>query len=116
MKQQKFNDGVAFFYKVTNIAAPGNLAKKGIEVKGSLRFEERTVGMSTFYTAKQSNDKIDLKIRCPRVDSISTQDVVIPKSVEQFEIKQIQYINDTDVPCMDLSLSRLEAKYDVARL
>jgi len=115
MKHQTFNDGTAKFYKVDNIGQQGNLVKKGITLKESLRFEDRTVGMSRFYVAKQSNVKIDMIIRCPRIDSISTQDLVIPKVSEQFEIKQIQNIYDTDIPCMDLSLSRLEAKYDITR-
>lgn len=116
MKQQTqtFNDGVLTIYKVTNIAAAGRMPKDGLSSKkGPLRYDERIVGMGRYWTAKQENVKVDRLIRVPLFREVSTQDVVIPNDGEQYSIKQIQYPKDVVPPCMDLSLERLEAAYDI---
>jgi hypothetical protein len=114
LKTQTFNDGILNIYEVKNIAEAGKKPIKGLTKKvSSLRFEERIVGMSRFWTAKQSQVQINQMLRTPRINSVSTQDVVIPVDGKQYEIKQIQYISDVDPPCMDLSLERLVTAYDI---
>lgn len=91
------------------------MPKKGLTLKvGPLRYEERTVGMGRFWTAMQSNARIDMVLRVPQRRSVCTQDVAIPIDGEQYEIKQIQYPPDVDPPVMDLSLERVDANYDIA--
>jgi hypothetical protein len=115
LKTQTFNDGILDIYEVKNIAEAGKKPVKGLTKKkaSALRFEERTVGMSRFWTAKQSQVQINQMLRTPRINSVSTQDVVITNGGKQYEIKQIQYIPDVEPPCMDLSLERLVAAYDI---
>ena len=114
LQTQTFNDGIANIYSVGNIAEPGNKPKEGLTLKaGPLRFDERTVGMGRFWTAKQGQVRIDRLIRTARIGSISPQDVAILAD-GQYRIMQVQYPKDTDIPTMDLSLERMEAAYDIA--
>lgn len=112
-KIQSFSDGIVNIYTVDNIADPGNKPKDGLVLKlENLRYEERTVGMGRYWTAKQDNVSIDLLIRVPRIDSVSSQDIAIPKDGKQYKIKQVQYPKDVEPPSMDLSLERLEQSYE----
>ncbi len=112
---QAFNDGVAKIYSVGNIAEPGNMPKDGLALKldRPLPYDERTVGISRFWTAKQEQTKIERLLRFPRVNSVRREDVVIPVDGEQYRIVQVQYPPDVEPPCMDLSLERLEVAYEV---
>lgn len=114
MENQMFNDGIVNIFSVENIANPGDKPKEGLTLKvGPLRYHERTVGMSRFWTAMQAAVQIDMVLRTPQIRSISAQDVAIPNDGEQYKIVQIQYPEDVDPPVMDLSLQRLEATYDL---
>jgi hypothetical protein len=116
MKQQtqQYNDGVASVYKVDNIANPGKTPVKGLTLKvGPLRYEERTVGMSRYWTAMQAQVKINQILRMPRINNVSTQDVVIPIDGIQYEIKQVQYPPDVVPPSMDLSLEKVVTSYAI---
>lgn len=110
---QPFKDGIVNIYKVDDIALPGNMPKEGLIHKVKLRYDERTVGMSRFYIAKQNQTTIEQMIRVQRLDSISPQDVAILKDGKQYKIIQIQYPTEIEPPSMDLSLERLEANYDI---
>ncbi len=111
---QTFNDGIVNIYSVGNIASPGNMPKDGLTLKvGYLHYEERTVGMNRFWTGVQAQAKIGQLLRVPRIHSVSPQDIAIPNDEEQYKIVQVQYPKDISPPCMDLSLERLEAAYEV---
>lgn len=118
MKQrtQTYNDGILNIYRVGNIAEKGNIPKEGLVLKtGPIRYSERTVGMSRYWTAKQAQVKIELLIRIPKVTGISTQDVV-KIGDDQYSVLQIQNPTEVVPPSMDLSLQRLEAKYDITEI
>lgn len=111
-KPQSFNDGLVSIYSITNKAEPGKKPVKKLDKKKySLRLENRTVGVTRFYAAKQNNERIDLLIRCPFRKDVSTDDMAILQDNTQFEIKQIQYPTDVDIPVMDLSLERIGNEY-----
>lgn len=112
---QAFNDGVAKFYSVGNIAQPGNMPKDGIALRlnNPLPYEERTVGMSRFWTAKQEQTKIERLLRFPKVNNVRREDIVIPIDGEQYRIVQVQYPPNMEPLCMDLSLERLEVAYEI---
>lgn len=113
-KIQTFNDGVVNIYSVDNIAEPGSMPKKGLTLKvGPLRYKERTVGMGRYWTAMQAQARIDMVLRVQRIRSVSTQDIAVPNDSEQYIIKQIQYPEDIIPAVMDLSLERIDAKYDI---
>jgi hypothetical protein len=111
---QTFNDGVLKIYKVGNIAEDGNMLKEGLTLKvGPLNYEERIVGMGRFWDAKQSKVEISRLLRVPRIDSVSTQDVVIPIDGEQYKVLQVQHVKEVEPPSMDLSLERISTDYDI---
>jgi hypothetical protein len=110
---QQFNDGIVNIYSVGNIAASGNMPKDGVTLKVSdLRYEERTVGMSRYWTAKQEQAQISQLIRVQRINSVTTHDVAVING-QQYDIVQVQYPQDIEPPSMDLSLERLEVAYEI---
>lgn len=111
-QQQTFNDGVVKIYEVTDISAPGDKPVEGLSHKLTLRYRRRTVGMSRYYTAMQANVQVDKMIRCQAHEDISSQDIAIIGAT-QYRIGQIQYPEDVVPPVMDLSLSKLEQKYEI---
>ena len=114
MKTQTFNSGVVRVYRVTNTAPPGVKPAEALVLKGTLRYHERTVGLTRFYTALQAQVNVQYLLRCPRRRDISPQDIAIPNDGEQYRITLIQYPEDVEPPCMDLTLSAVQAKYDIA--
>lgn len=114
-KIQNYNDGVVKIYSVGNIAKPGKKPVEALTLKGALKYEERTIGMARFYAAMQNQVSIKYILRCPRVRSVSTQDVAIPNDGKQYRIVQIQYPKDVEPPSMDLTLEELSPVYDIRK-
>jgi len=94
------------------------MPRDGLVLKNSLRYKERTVGMSRFYNAMQNNIKVDSVIRCPEVRGLSEKatDILVAILIDgqQYTVKQIQYIEDATPPSMDLTLERLGESYAVS--
>ncbi len=112
-KPQSFNDGVVLFYNIANVAQPGCMPVEALTLKQSLRYNERTVGLTRFYTAKQANVDVKYVLRCPLLRDISSQDVAVPNDGKQYHIALIQYPEDVDPPSMDLTLEDLKQLYDI---
>jgi hypothetical protein len=111
-KTQTYNDGVLDIYLVGNISQEGNMPVDKLTLKiGKLRYENRRVGMSRFWIAKQATARIDKMVRVPRL-RISSQDVALIDG-EQYRIIQTQDQDDVSPISMDLSLERLEVKFEV---
>ena len=110
-KFQSFPDGVVSIYKVEDVSAPGDMPVDGLVLKQTLRYHERTVGITRFYAAMQNNVQVAFVLRCPQVRSVSTSDVAINRDGVQFEIKQVQYPEDIEPPVMDVTLERLGTDY-----
>lgn len=111
-KAQAFNDGVVKIYEVANISQPGEMPTEGLTLKKTLRYKERTVGLTRFWTAKQANVNVKYVLRCQRQRDTSAQDVAVPNDGKQYRIVQIQYPEDIDPPVMDLTLEELTQAYD----
>lgn len=109
-----FNDGIAKFYKVQNIAEKGDKPVEKPIFAVSLRFEYETVGISRFYTAMQANVKIDNLIRTPIFRDLSTQDIVLVNGVK-YKILQIQHVEETKPPISRFSLQKVVEKYDLEK-
>ena len=114
-KFESYSDGVVSIYKVENTALPGDMPVDGLVLQQTLRYKERTVGMSRFYQALQNNIKVDYVIRCPEVRGLSDKNTDILVAIlidgQQYKVMQIQYIEDAEPPSMDLSLERLGVDY-----
>lgn len=112
------NDGIVKICAVSDISKPGARPKQGLkpkeEIKEGLAYEERVVGMSRYWTAKQASATVDRLIRCYRAGQVTTHDIAILEGGEQYTIVQVQYPMNLSVPCMDLSLSRRKDKYEVS--
>lgn len=107
---QTYNDGTARIY----VLKSESLTQGTLEFKdGPLPYDERTVGMSRFWAAKQYHVKIDRMIRLPKKDNVDCDDIVVLIDGRQYQIKQVQYPPDVCPPSMDLSLERLEVQYDI---
>jgi len=112
-KPQTFNDGVCSIYAVKNSAAAAKKPVETLERKlGGIRYANRTVGMSRFWSAKQANVQIDRLLRMPYFAAVSTQDVAITEDGTQYSIKQIQRPEDVYPPVMDVSLEKVVQRYD----
>lgn len=113
-KLQQYNDGILKLYKVGNIAEPGDMKKDGIVIKQPrLCYEERTVGVTRNSLAKQDQTTIEQLVRIQRFGEVSVHDVVILKDGKQYDIYQVQFINDVEPKSIDLSLTRIETAYEV---
>lgn len=114
MESQTFNDGLCGIYAVTNVAPPGKKPTEKLELKGKLRYAERTVGMNRFTQFMQNSVEISRVIRVPKKIEVSTQDVAIPdcgQPSRQFRVVQVQYPQGVTPGCMDISLARIEEIY-----
>ncbi len=110
---QNFQDGVVHIYTVRNIAKPGNRPVDGIKRKHTLRYEERTVGVTRYESAMQNNAQVVRLLRCPRLPDVSSKDIAVPIDGTQYHIRQVQYPMDAPM-CMDLSLTKVVSVYEIA--
>jgi SPP1 family predicted phage head-tail adaptor len=113
-KTQSFNDGVVSIYTVSDTSLDGEMPTEALTRKRTLRYHERTVGLTRFYTAKQANVNVKYVLRCPLLRDVSAQDVAIPNDGKQYRIVQVQYPEDVDPSVMDLTLEELLQDYDIA--
>lgn len=114
MNNLVFNDGIVNIYSVINVSQSGNMPTDSLTLKvGPLRYKKRTVGMGRFWAAQQAHVKIDMILRVPQNSKVSTQDIAIPIDGEQYRIVQVQVPEDIIPAVMDISLQRLEAKYEI---
>lgn len=114
LKSQSHNDGTVRIYNVANIAKPPDLPKEKLELKATLRYKERTVGLTRTNIAEQSGVKVAYVLRCPRQRAVSAQDVAIPNDGKQYRIRRVTYPEDIYPPVMDIELSEVETVYDIA--
>ena len=110
---QTFNDGIVKIYKVENTALPGDMPKEGLIFQDSLRYHERTVGITRRYAALQSNKEVNFVIRCLEVRAVETNYIAVLVDEKQYRISWIQYLEDINPPVMDMTLERLSDFYDV---
>lgn len=77
-------------------------------------YEERTVGITRYWTAKSAQDQIDQLVRIHRVGVVKTNDLVRlspffdTAEAGAYKVVQIQQLNDDDgLPVTDISLERV---------
>lgn len=109
---QQFNDGMVKIYNVTDKAEPGHQSKEELELKYSLAFEERALGINRLYLSRQNQAEVERVIRVQRVN-ISTQDVAITHDGKQYRVDTVQAVQGVYPPSLDLSLRAVEQKFEV---
>lgn len=109
---QQYNDGMVKIYNVTDKAKPGHQSKEELELKYSLAFEERALGINRLYLSRQNQAEVERVIRVQRVN-ISTQDVAITHDGKQYRVDTVQAVQGVYPPSLDLSLRAVEQKFEV---
>ena len=110
---QTYSDGLVKVYAVADTSAPGYKPVEGLTFKDALRYEERRLGIQRYYEGKQNQAQIERVLRVPRVPSVSSQDVAVTEDGKQYRIDLIQTTTDVFPESMDLTLLRIEQKYEV---
>lgn len=108
---QPFSDGVVRIYNVTDVAAPGLKPTPGLELLYTLRYDERKVGLTRYYSAKQNQVEIERVLRVPRVEGICTQQVAITEDGQQYSIDMVQLAADVMPLSVDITLAAIKQKY-----
>ena len=106
-KRQAYSSGVVQIYRAENAAAPGNKPIQRLVPLCRLHYRERTIGAVRHYAALQSNTMLTALLRCPLMRNVTTLDIAVLPSGEQYHIRQIQNIEGSAPPVMDLSLERV---------
>lgn len=112
---QQYNSGVLTIYSLTDTAKPGLRPAPRLTVKVALRYEERRLGITRLYQARQTQVEIERVVRVQRRPDISPQDVAITEDGRQYRIDTVQAVMDTWPPSLDLSLVRITQVHEVAR-
>ena len=111
---QSYNDGVVTICCVTDAAKPGFKPQPSLVLKTELRYEERRLGLQRYYEGRQNQVQIERVLRVPQRPGLSSQDVAITEDGEQYRIDLVQTVTDVYPPSMDLTLARVDQKYEVS--
>lgn len=110
---QSFNDGIVTVCAVTDVAVPGYKPTKQLTEKKTLRYQERRLGIQRFFSGMQNQISVERVVRCPRQNEVNSQDIAITQDGRQYRIDLVQMVQDVFPPCMDLTLTVIEQKYEV---
>lgn len=106
---QNYNDGVVAIIAVVDTAKPGYQPQPGKpQVKYTLRYEERRLGIQRYYSSLQNQIQLDRVIRVPRVAGITTQDFAVTEDEQAYRIDLVQSVMDVYPPSLDLTLTKIE--------
>lgn len=106
---QNYNDGVVAIIAVVDTAKPGYQPQPGKpQVKYTLRYEERRLGVQRYYSSLQNQIQLDRVIRVPRVAGITTQDFAVTEDKQAYRIDLVQSVMDVYPPSLDLTLTKIE--------
>ena len=110
---QSYNDGVVTVYAVTDAGPPGGLPVEKPVKKAVLRYEERRLGLQRYYEGKQNQVEVERVLRTPRRKGVSSQDLAVAEDGQQYRIDLVQSATDVYPPSMDLTLAKVEQRYEV---
>ena len=113
------DDGILTFYELKNTAAAGSMPVLQLVACGTAYYGRQYVGVTRLYAARGANASVDVLARCyntPEVpmasDGAHAAQYVILEDGRQYRIDAVQ--EQTDLDAVDLTLVRLEEKFDVA--
>jgi hypothetical protein len=96
-----FSDGVCDIYTVDD-------AGEKTDKYPALCFSNRVLGFKRYYAAAANQAQINRVIRVPQISGIEIHDTAEISGVGKYDIDLVQYIYDTNPPCIDLTLRQLE--------
>lgn len=107
---QTFNDGLVAVYRLTDEANPGYMPKpKSVKV-ALLHYEERRLGLTRYYSAKQNNVDVKRVVRVPRGTRIAARDIAVTEDGQEYTIDMIQTVDGVRPPSLDLTLAKVSQK------
>ncbi len=110
---QSYRDGVVRIYTVADSAAPGYQPKPALTLAETLFYAERKVGLQRYYLNRQAQVQVERVIRVQSRPVISPQCVAVTEDGVQYGIDLVQQATDVYPASMDLTLTRIEQKYEV---
>lgn len=107
---QTFNDGLVTVYRLTDEAKPGYMPKlKPVKV-ALLRYEERRLGLTRYYSAKQNNVQVERVVRVPKGAPIAAQDIAVTEDGQEYAIDLVQTVDGVWPDSLDLTLAKISQK------
>lgn len=105
----RMDDGIVAIERSELVSAPGEMPEYAYREWWRSYFEEKTVGIQRYYSAKAADDRADMLIRVQQNRKISaTLDRAVIDNV-YYRITQVQQVVDEDEnPVTDLTLERME--------
>ena len=110
---QSYRDGVVRIYTVKDGAAPGYQPRPVLTLLETLFYQERRVGLQRYYAGRQAQVEVERVIRTQLRPSVNPQCVAVTDDGMQYGIELVQQVQDVYPPSMDLTLVRIEQKYEV---
>ena len=110
---QSYRDGVVKIYTITDAAQPGYQPTPTLVE--TLFYAERRVGLQRYYSGKQAQVQVERVIRTQLRPGVSPQCIAVTEDGTQYGIELVQRLQDVYPPSMDLTLVRIEQKYEVPR-
>lgn len=111
---QAFNDGVVTIYALSDAGAPGYRPAPRPVKKITLRYAEQRLGIQRYYQGRQNQVEIERVIRTPRAGNVSSQDIAVTEGGAQYRIDLVQSVDNVWPASQDLTLAKIEQKYDVS--
>lgn len=110
---QSYRDGVVRIYTVTDGVAPGYQPRPVLTLLETLFYQERRVGLQRYYAGRQAQVEVERVIRIQLRPAVNPQCVAVTEDGVQYGIELVQQVQDVYPPSMDLTLVRIEQKYEV---
>lgn len=110
---QSYRDGVVCIYTVTDGAAPGYQPQPVLTLLETLFYQERRVGLQRYYAGRQAQVEVERVIRTQIRPAVNPQCVAVTEDGVQYGIELVQQVQDVYPPSMDLTLVRIDQKYEV---
>ena len=110
---QSYRDGVVRIYTVTDGAAPGYQPRPVLTLLETLFYQKRRVGLQRYYAGRQAQVEVERVIRIQLRPAVNPQCVAVTEDGVQYGIELVQQVQDVYPPSMDLTLVRIEQKYEV---
>ena len=109
---QPYRDGVVRIYTVTDAAQPGYQPRPALTLLETLFYQERRVGLQRYYSGKQAQVQVERVIRTQLRPGVSPQCVAITEDGVQYGIDLVQRAEDVYPASMDLTLTKIDQKYE----
>lgn len=107
---QTFNDGLVTVYRLTDEAKPGYMPKPKPVKVALLRYEERRLGLTRYYSAKQNNVQVERVVRVPRGAPVAAQDIAVTEDGQEYAIDLVQTVDGVWPDSLDLTLAKVSQK------